>query len=380
MELIDIRWCMASVIRRAQRFMEITGRQSIGGLSTKLGFDKSKVTCFKCKQKGHFKRECRNLDADESANPFHDDYYRKAVNHRNREEPPKMKQIEDNLKEKSRALAVIQDDEGFNWRDFLPDENVVGYAFMAEVEPTSTYNRERSLAQVKMKRIYNAYKEAKKAKRWDPDRECYLDPKGNICVDPKSIDFEALVKLIPSAEEQMKIDAANRAERERQKQEIYEAFLRSKEPKKVDEEIIGVKKEMTTENLGNMADQVMMEKALEVDSTYASKSDSSEKVSSSGSDSEPGKAENAKSESVCRNCMRECKVCNTHEYLSRSKIQELTDKINILNREVIGRDKLIKGSTDRINELTEKSKTDENDVERFRKENEKLMLESQKKI
>ncbi|KAJ0455599.1 hypothetical protein HanIR_Chr15g0753001 [Helianthus annuus] len=55
MELIDIRWCMASAVRRAQRFMEITGRKTIGGPSTKLGFDKSKVTCFKCKQKGHFK-------------------------------------------------------------------------------------------------------------------------------------------------------------------------------------------------------------------------------------------------------------------------------------------------------------------------------------
>ncbi|KAJ0448892.1 hypothetical protein HanHA89_Chr17g0722231 [Helianthus annuus] len=49
MELIDIRWCMASAVRRAQRFMEITGRKSIGGPSTKLGLDKTKVTCFKCK-------------------------------------------------------------------------------------------------------------------------------------------------------------------------------------------------------------------------------------------------------------------------------------------------------------------------------------------
>ncbi|KAJ0857325.1 putative transcription factor interactor and regulator CCHC(Zn) family [Helianthus annuus] len=70
MELIDIRWAMASAVRRAQRFMEITGRKSIGGPSTKLGFDKSKVTCFKCKQKGHFKRECRNTYVDESENPF----------------------------------------------------------------------------------------------------------------------------------------------------------------------------------------------------------------------------------------------------------------------------------------------------------------------
>ncbi|KAM0040073.1 putative transcription factor interactor and regulator CCHC(Zn) family [Helianthus debilis subsp. tardiflorus] len=77
MELSDIRWCMASVVRRAQRFMEITGRHSIGGASTKLGFEKSKVTCFKCKQKGHFKRECRNAASDETTNPFHDDYYKR---------------------------------------------------------------------------------------------------------------------------------------------------------------------------------------------------------------------------------------------------------------------------------------------------------------
>ncbi|MFS7978191.1 hypothetical protein Hanom_Chr10g00912671 [Helianthus anomalus] len=135
---------------------------------------------------------------------------------------------------------------------------------------------------------------------------------------------------------------------------------------------------MTTENLTKMANQVMMAKALEVDSTSASESDSSEKVSSSSSDSEPGKAENAKSESDCRNCLKECKVCNTHEYLSRSQIQELTNKINILNKELIGRDKLIKSSTDKINELNEKIKNDENDVERFPKENEKLTLENRK--
>ncbi|KAJ0681157.1 putative transcription factor interactor and regulator CCHC(Zn) family [Helianthus annuus] len=87
MELIDIRWCMASAVRRAQRFMQITGRKSIGGPSTKLGFDKSKVTCFKCKKKGHFKRECRNAYADDSENPFREDYYKKAIYYQNKAEP-----------------------------------------------------------------------------------------------------------------------------------------------------------------------------------------------------------------------------------------------------------------------------------------------------
>ncbi|KAM0064524.1 putative transcription factor interactor and regulator CCHC(Zn) family [Helianthus debilis subsp. tardiflorus] len=95
MELIDIRWAMASAVRRAQRFMEITGRKTIGGPSTKLGFDKSKVTCFKCEQKGHFKRECRNEYADDSANPFREDYYQKAIYHQNKSEPPRLKQIEE---------------------------------------------------------------------------------------------------------------------------------------------------------------------------------------------------------------------------------------------------------------------------------------------
>ncbi|MFS8024341.1 hypothetical protein Hanom_Chr16g01462101 [Helianthus anomalus] len=82
---------------------------------------------------------------------------------------------------------------------------------MAHIEPPappSTYNRERCLAQRQKKKIYEAYKEAKKAKRWDPDRECYLDPKGNICIDLTTIDVETLMKSIPPVEEQIKIDAA----------------------------------------------------------------------------------------------------------------------------------------------------------------------------
>ncbi|MFS7979715.1 hypothetical protein Hanom_Chr10g00930971 [Helianthus anomalus] len=50
-----------------------------------------------------------------------------------------MKQLEDNSKEKSRALAVIHDDEGYDWSEVLPEEDAVGYAFMARsVEPCNT--------------------------------------------------------------------------------------------------------------------------------------------------------------------------------------------------------------------------------------------------
>ncbi|MFS8024917.1 hypothetical protein Hanom_Chr16g01468921 [Helianthus anomalus] len=46
-----------------------------------------------------------------------------------------MKQIEDPPKEKSRALAVIYDDEGLDWSELLLEEDAVGYAFMTMIVP-----------------------------------------------------------------------------------------------------------------------------------------------------------------------------------------------------------------------------------------------------
>ncbi|KAF5818555.1 putative transcription factor interactor and regulator CCHC(Zn) family [Helianthus annuus] len=357
MELIDIRWCMASVIRRAQRFIEITVRNSIGGPLTKLGFDKSKVMCFKCKQKGHFKRECRNSTADETANPFHDEYYKKAVYHRNREEPPRMKQIEETPKEKSRALAVIQDDEGFDWSEFLPEDDAVGFALMAQLPPKKAqieeeiYNYRKLLAQTMKSKIYNTWKEAKKAKRWDLDRECYLDPKGNIVIEPSSVIVETLIESIKQEDEQRKINEAKKAEEDKLKS------------KKIDDGIIETTKEMNARNLKNMADKVLMTKALQVDSKSASSSESTNKVSSSGSNNGSGKTDGAKTDSDCKNCMKECKVCSTYAYLTNKKIQDLVEKVDMVERQVLSRDKLIKASNERIKELTEKIEKDKTDVE-----------------
>ncbi|XP_035839865.1 uncharacterized protein LOC110903708 [Helianthus annuus] len=134
MELMDIKWCMASTMRRAQRFMEITGRSSLASGDSKLGFDKEKVTYFKCKQKGHFKRECTNRETDEPTNPFRDDYYKKAIYHRSSgSSNVNQKQIDEGSS-KSRAMAVIHDDEGYDWSQVLPEEDAVGYEFVANVD------------------------------------------------------------------------------------------------------------------------------------------------------------------------------------------------------------------------------------------------------
>ncbi|KAF5775262.1 putative transcription factor interactor and regulator CCHC(Zn) family [Helianthus annuus] len=59
MDLMDIKWAFASVVRRAKDFMERTGRTSLESKKdTKYGFDKQAVNCFNCGERGHFKREC----------------------------------------------------------------------------------------------------------------------------------------------------------------------------------------------------------------------------------------------------------------------------------------------------------------------------------
>nr|GFC22444.1 ribonuclease H-like domain-containing protein [Tanacetum cinerariifolium] len=58
-EEIDIKWSMALLSMRADKFWKRAGKKiSIQG-SDVAGFDKSKVECFNCHKMGHFAKKCK---------------------------------------------------------------------------------------------------------------------------------------------------------------------------------------------------------------------------------------------------------------------------------------------------------------------------------
>ncbi|KAM0037337.1 putative transcription factor interactor and regulator CCHC(Zn) family [Helianthus debilis subsp. tardiflorus] len=198
--------------------MEITSRKCLDGSKTKLGFDKSKVTCFRCKQKGHFKRDV-NREVNKNDNPFHDDYYKKAIYHQNSEQSskPAQQQIaEGPSKEKKQAMVTIHDDKGFNRDQKLTGSRTIhddeGFnrskylkedkrALFAEVKMKEEVFQEQTLRkrylQITVKEMQKKYVEARRIGRWDKKRECYINHKGDQVVDSSKVIYNDVLAVIP---------------------------------------------------------------------------------------------------------------------------------------------------------------------------------------
>ncbi|KAF5795140.1 putative transcription factor interactor and regulator CCHC(Zn) family [Helianthus annuus] len=214
MELMDIKWCLASVLRRAEKFKTITGRNDFldAHVST-LGFDKSKVTCFRCREKGHFKRECKNKEASGAQNPFgKDDYYRKAIYQQVGQSQDSQtahgRKIEDSkraclvdfnwnnyISPESKACIVDQDDErlpeGFSW-DMFVDEKGEFKAFIAKIV------REPDMFATWMKSIGETVKSV--------DEESVVSDESSENVDENSQSSEESVHNHVSSEKEVAFD------------------------------------------------------------------------------------------------------------------------------------------------------------------------------
>ncbi|GJV21229.1 ribonuclease H-like domain-containing protein [Tanacetum coccineum] len=60
LEELDIRWQVAMLTVRVQRFIQKTRRNLDFKGKQDVTFDKSNVECYNCHRKGHFAKECKS--------------------------------------------------------------------------------------------------------------------------------------------------------------------------------------------------------------------------------------------------------------------------------------------------------------------------------
>ncbi|KAJ0507164.1 hypothetical protein HanIR_Chr11g0503321 [Helianthus annuus] len=97
------------------------------------------------------------------------------------------------------------------------------------------YEYRKMVAEAKIIRLSGVYEEAKRANRWDPNRECYLDQYGNIAIDDKTIDMEAIIKEYKEEDDYWQKKWWGDEEEKKKKKELLDEIERNSENISLDE-------------------------------------------------------------------------------------------------------------------------------------------------
>ncbi|GJQ99912.1 putative ribonuclease H-like domain-containing protein [Tanacetum coccineum] len=154
LEEMDLKWQVAMISMRINKFQKKTGRKLQFDAKEPVGFDKTKVECFKCHKTGHFARECRTKEENRRRDGWNTGN-REGRRTRNRDESITGK------KEESRALVTV-DGECVDWTTHSEDDD--NYAFMANNSTGSdtqvpSCSNECKESYANIKRMYDIQKE-----------------------------------------------------------------------------------------------------------------------------------------------------------------------------------------------------------------------------
>ncbi|GJT96948.1 ribonuclease H-like domain-containing protein [Tanacetum coccineum] len=149
LEELDIRWQVAMLTVRVQRFIKKTGRNLDFKGKQPVTFDKSQVECYNCHRKGHFAKECKS-GWNQGKRSYGDNGRRNATTN----EPS------------SQALVAQDGLGGYDWsNDF---DEPVNYALMA-ISSSSSSSSSDNEVQKCSKQCLESFKTLQK--NYDSERE-----------------------------------------------------------------------------------------------------------------------------------------------------------------------------------------------------------------
>ncbi|GKA12745.1 putative ribonuclease H-like domain-containing protein [Tanacetum coccineum] len=172
LEELDIRWQVAMLTLRVQKFVKRTGRNLNFNGKQSVSLDKSKIECYNFHRKGHFAKEC-NYKRNQGKRPYDDNGRRNAASN-----------------ESSSQALVAQDGlGGYDWSNDFEIEPV-NYAFMAISSSSSSSSNNE--VQTCSKKCLESFKILQK--NYDTEREKHT--RGRLEIQGYEIALESLESRI----------------------------------------------------------------------------------------------------------------------------------------------------------------------------------------